>query len=143
MSNDEHRNIAYLLEDVMKNKYNRGFYQEDLWEYVENKKIFELNIKDVKHWIYKPCWSYIINNRECFYSIYQVLMQKNKFKEDIKRIKKADTKYPLIIIEDEFDKYGTILDGNHRFAKLLINNSNKVKFKFISRKELDKIIIKF
>ena len=142
MSNDEHRNIAYLLEDVMNNKYSYGFYQEDLWKYVENKKINEYNIKDVKHWIYKPCWSYNINNRECFYSIYQVLMQKNKFKEDIKRIKKADTRYPLIIIEDEFDKYGTILDGNHRFAKLLINNSNKVKFKFISRKELNKIIIK-
>ena len=38
MSNHEHRNMAYLLEDVMKNKFNRAFYQEDLWKYVENKK---------------------------------------------------------------------------------------------------------
>jgi hypothetical protein len=55
-------------------------------------------------------------------------MQKGNFKEDMKRIKKADTKYPLIVIENEFDSYGGILDGNHRFAKLIMNTSKKVKF---------------
>ena len=100
MNNYDHRNMAYLLEDVMKNKFNYAFYQEDLWNYVENKKTKEYDMKDVKHWIYAPCWSYTINNTECFYSIYQVLMQKSKFKEDIKRIKKADTSYPLIVIEN-------------------------------------------
>jgi disulfide oxidoreductase YuzD len=70
-----------------------------------------------------------------------VLIQKTKFKEDMKRIKKADTSYPLIVIENEFDSYGGILDGNHRFAKLIMNNSKKVKFKFISRKELDKLMM--
>jgi hypothetical protein len=144
MNDHEHRNMAYLLEDVMKNKFNKAFYQEDLWKYVENKKTEEYNIEDVKHWVYAPCWSYNIDkeNKECFYSIYQVLMQKNKFKEDIKRIKKADTSYPLIVIENEFDKYGGILDGNHRFAKLIMNKSKKVKFKFISKKELNKLMIK-
>jgi disulfide oxidoreductase YuzD len=76
-----------------------------------------------------------------FLFYYQVLMQKGKFKEDIKRIKKANTSYPLIVIENEFDSYGGILDGNHRFAKLIMNNSKKVKFKFISRKELDKLMV--
>jgi hypothetical protein len=141
MSNHEHRNMAYLLEDVMKNKFNRAFYQEDLWKYVENKKTETYDMKDVKHWIYAPCWSYNINNIECFYSIYQVLMQKGKFKEDMKRIKKANTSYPLIVIKNEFDSYGGILDGNHRFAKLIMNNSKKVKFKFISRKELNKLMV--
>jgi hypothetical protein len=51
-------------------------------------------------------------------------MQKGNFKEDMKRIKKADTSYPLIVIENEFDNYGGILDGNHRFAKLIMNNSS-------------------
>jgi disulfide oxidoreductase YuzD len=69
-------------------------------------------------------------------------MQKGNFKEDMKRIKKADTKYPLIVIENEFDSYGGILDGNHRFAKLIMNNSKKVKFNYISRKELDKFMVK-
>jgi hypothetical protein len=35
MSEYEHRNMAYLLEDVMKNKFNRAFYQEDLWKYIK------------------------------------------------------------------------------------------------------------
>ena len=142
MSEHQHRCIAYLLEDVMKNKFNKAFYQEDLWKYVENKKIQEYDMKDVKHWIYAPCWSYNLDNTDCFYSIYQALIQKKKFKDYIKRIKKADTSYPLIVVEDEFDSYGSILDGNHRFAKLIMNNSKKVKFKYISKKELDKLLVK-
>ena len=30
--------MVYLLEDIIKNKFNRAFYQEDLWKYVENNK---------------------------------------------------------------------------------------------------------
>ena len=142
MSNNyEKRNLAYLLENVMKNKFNKAFYQEDLWKYVENKKTEEYAIQDVKHWVYTPCWSYDIHNTECFYSIYQVLMQKTKFRKDMGRIKKADTSYPLIVVEDEFDKYGSILDGNHRFAKLIMNDCKKIKIKFISKKELNKLMI--
>ena len=142
MSQHNSRNMAFLLEDVMKNKFNKAFYQEDLWEFVKNKKTKEYNMEDVKHWVYTPCWSFELNNTECFYSIYQVLFQKGKFKEDMKRIKKADTSYPIIVIEDKFDKYGSILDGNHRFAKLIMNNIKKVKIKFITQKELQKLIIK-
>ena len=142
MNKIEHRNYAMLLSNVMKNNFNYGYDQEELWKYVENKKEKEYKIDDVKHWVYAPCWSYEINNTLCFYSIYQVLLQKKRFKKDIKRIKNADTSYPIIIIEDEFDKYGSILDGNHRFAKLIMNNSKKVKYKFIKKKELEKFRIK-
>ena len=89
MSEYEHRDMAYLLEDVMKNKFNRAFYQEDLWKYVENKPTEEYAMKDVKHWVYAPCWSYNINNTECFYSIYQVLMQKGKFQRRYETNKKS------------------------------------------------------
>ena len=142
MSGENSRTMAFLLEDVMKNKFNKAFYQEDLWEFVKNKKTHEYNLQDVKHWVYTPCWSFNLNNTECFYSIYQVLCQKGKFKDDIKRIKKSDTSYPLIVIEDKFDKYGSILDGNHRFAKLIMNNNKKVKFKLITQKEIQKLMIK-
>lgn len=108
MSKHKHRTLAYLLEDVMKNKFNWAFCQEDLWKYVENKQTKEYDMKDVKHWVYAPCWSYNINNTECFYSIYQVLMQKGHFKEDMKRIKKADISYPLIVTENDFDDNGSI-----------------------------------
>jgi hypothetical protein len=142
MNKTEHRNYAMLLSNVMKNNFNYGYDQEELWKYVENKKEKEYKIDDVKHWVYSPCWSYEINNTLCFYSIYQVLLQKKRFNEDMKRIKKADTSYPIIIIEDEFDKYGSILDGNHRFAKLIMNKAKVVKYKFITKKELEKFRIK-
>ena len=48
-----------------------------------------------------------LDKKTCFYSIFQVLNQKSKFKEDMKRIKKADILYHIIIIEDEYDKYGS------------------------------------
>ena len=139
---EETRDIAYLLEDVMQNKFDYGFYQEDLWEYCKNKRVEEYKMEDVMHWIYKPCWSFNICNNECYISIYQVLQQKKSFKNHIKRIKNANTTFPLIVIEDEFDKMGSIIDGNHRFAKLILNKNKKVKFTFISKKELNNLKIK-
>jgi hypothetical protein len=136
----EHRQMAYLLEDVIKGKLNKGFFQEELWEFVKNKKSEFYDMKNVKHWVYRPCWSYNINNTECFFSIYQVLLQKHKFSEHMKRMKKSDTSYPIIIVEDDFDAYGSILDGNHRFMKLLINKKKQVEFKFISKKDIHKIM---
>ena len=115
---------------------------KELWKYVENKKTKTYKMNDVKHWVYNPCWSYDLDKKTCFYSIFQTLLQKSKFKEDMKRIKKADISYPIIVIEDEYDKYGSILDGNHRFAKLIMDNAKVVKYKFISNKTLEKFRIK-
>jgi len=75
-------------------------------------------------------------------SIYQVLLQKKIFKEHINRIKKADLQYPLIIINDKYDKHGGILDGNHRFAKIIMENKKYVNCIRVSQKELDKIKVK-
>lgn len=139
----EHRSIAFLLEDVMKGKFDRGFFQEDLWALAETIPVTTVAIADVKHWVYTPCWSYSTGSgkKECFYSIYQVLKQPTQFKADMTRIRKADTKYPLIVIEDEFDQAGTILDGNHRFAKLLLGGAKQIKIKRIRTKDLMKIMM--
>ena len=138
---NESRGTTYLLEDVMRNKFDYGFYAEELWAYVKEKDIREYDMKDVRHWVYAPCWSYTIDEKqeeECFISIYQVLLQREKFPEHIARIDNADIQYPLIVIEDEYDQYGTILDGNHRFAKMLMleEPSTKVKIHYITRTEL-------
>lgn len=134
----ETKEYAYLLENVIKNKFNYAYDPQDLWKKAENKKVITYNMKDVRHWIYYPCWS----KNKCFISIYQVLNQKNKFPQHIKRIKKADINYPLIVIEDKFDKYGSILDGNHRFAKMILENKRKIKVVFFTKKELEKIRIR-
>lgn len=136
------RTYAFLIKDVMQEKFNYGFIQEDLWNYVKNKKIKTYKINDVKHWVYKPCWSYKLCDEECFYSIYQVLLQPKKFKKDIKRINNSDLLYPIIIIEDDYDKKGIILDGNHRFAKAIIKNEKEIKYYLIKKQELKKLMVK-
>jgi len=133
--------MSYLLEDVMENKVNRACLGSDLWEYVEDKETIEYNTKDVKHWIYKPCWSYMSCDDECFISIYQVIKQPHRFEKHNKRIIDADISYPLIVIEDAFDEKGSILDGNHRFAKLLKMGVEKIKIKYISRRDLEPLFI--
>ena len=45
-------------------------------------------------------------------------------------------------MEDKYDKYGGILDGNHRFAKMIQQNKRKVKIVYFTKKELDKLKIK-
>ena len=134
----ESRSNAYLLEDVMQGRFDYGFYQEELWTYVERRhqQARQYRMDDVKHWVYSPCWSVECEGDEHFVSIYQVLQQRAKFPLHIQRIEKADTQFPLIVIEDEFDKHGSILDGNHRFAKLVTHVVTSFSVHFISRKEL-------
>ena len=60
----------------------------------------------------------------------------------MKRIKKADLKYPLIIMEDPYDKKGSILDGNHRFAKAIMEERNNIEVYYFTKKELEKMKIK-
>ena len=139
-------NYAFLLDNVMKKDYRYAYDPKDLWEKASQKKIIKYNMSDVKHWAYSPCWSHNDNNNnnnnnDWFISIYQVLLQPKKFKDHMKRIKNADTSYPLIIVEDEYNKFGSILDGNHRFAKLLMEKKRVVNVVYFTKKELDKIKI--
>jgi disulfide oxidoreductase YuzD len=134
----ESRSYAYLTEDVMREDFRYAWQQEDLWDLAKTKKVIKYKMNDIKHWVYNPCWS----KKECFVSIFQVLMQPKKFPEHIKRIKNADLKYPLIVLEDKYDKYGTILDGNHRFAKMIKENKRVVPIVYFTRKELNKLRIK-
>lgn len=136
------KSYTYLLEDVMRGKFTSAIDPKDLWNLVENKKVRTKSIDKIKHWIYFPCWSHTIDNTDCFYSIYQVLNQRSKFPTEMKRIRASDTKYPIIVIEDEYDKQGSILDGNHRFAKLILEDATEIKYKYVKKEEIMKIMIK-
>jgi len=134
----EHRNYAYLLEDVIKNNFTYAWDQEELWEIAKTKKVIKYKMKDVKHWVYNQCWS----KKDCYMSIFQVFQEPHKFPEHNERIKNADLKYPLIVMEDKYDKYGRILDGNHRFAKMIKENKRIIPIVYFTKKELDKLKIK-
>lgn len=134
----EHRTYAFQTENVMKNNFEYGWDQEELWKIAKSKKIKTYKMNDVKHWVYSQCWS----KSNCFISIFQVFQQPKKFPEHINRIKNADLQYPIIVIPNKYDKFGGILDGNHRFAKMILENKKFVKYVYITQKELEKIKIK-
>lgn len=102
-----------MLEDVIKKEFNYAFNPKDLWEKAKDKKITKYNMSDVKHWVYNPCWTHPKND-DWPTSIHQALTQPKKFPDHIKRIKKADISHALIVVEDEFDKFGGVLDGKQK-----------------------------
>lgn len=134
----ETRNYAFLLDDVLQNNFKYAYDQITLWKLAANKKIIKYKMSDVKHWIYYTPWS----DGDCLISVYEVLLLKSKYPDHIKRIKNADLSFPLIVIEDKYDKFGTILDGNHRFAKMIMNNKKFVNIVYFTKDELNKIKIK-
>ena len=134
----EHRSYAYQLKDVLLSNFKYAWPQEVLWQHSAAKPVTTYRMSDVKHWVYGPCWS----QDNCLVSIYQVLLQPKLFAKHMKRVRTADTGYPLIVVQDEFDKYGTILDGNHRFAKLVLDNKRAVKVVKFTTKELERLKVK-
>jgi hypothetical protein len=135
---NETSSYAYLIEDVMKGNFKYAWKPEKLWKLAKTKKIIKYKMNDVKHWVYNPCWS----KGGYFVSIYQVLMQQKKFPDHMDRISNAKIKYPLICIEDDYDKNGSILDGNHRFAKMILEKRKIVNVVYFTKEELKKIRIK-
>lgn len=97
-------------------------------------------MRDVRHWVYGQCWS--DKGDDNYISIYQVLMSPSKYAKHIRRIRKADIKYPLIVVEDEYDMYGSILDGNHRFARMIMMKKRVVPIVYFTKKELERVWIK-
>lgn len=132
MSESEARQYAFLLRNVMRNDFRYGYRQEDLWALASTKAIETYQVQDVAPWVYTPVW----NKGKCFICIYQVLMQPQQFPNHIARIAKADTQYPLIITDDIFNPYGTILDGNHRFAKIILQQKETVHVVKLSQADL-------
>lgn len=59
---------------------------------------------------------------------------------DKKRLKEADTSFPLIGIKEKNVIY--ILDGNHRLRKLYIQKAKTVMVKFITHEHLEQARVK-
>jgi hypothetical protein len=59
-----------------------------------------------------------------------------KYKDEVKRIKESDTKYPIIVDSNLF-----IIDGVHRFAKSIINNNKEIDVYMFDKKLMKKFIV--
>ena len=131
--------MAYPLEEVIKGTFKKCYKMNNIWNITKNNKMHKIKLNDVKHWIYHTPWSYECNGKEHFLSIYQVLLLPSKYKQHMDRIKKTNLKYPIVVMKDKYDKNGIILDGNHRFAKAILQNKANILVKYITDKQLKKI----
>ena len=127
---------AFLLEDVMKGRFDNGLDVKILWAAATDKPVQKYNMSDVRHWVYSPCWSV----GDCFISPYQVLMQPKQFADHMRRVKQADLSYPLIVVEDDFDKHGSVLNGNHRLVKMILEKRRVVRFVYFTKREIQRLI---
>ena len=62
--------------------------------------------------------------------------------EEIKKIEKADLKYPILIFVDDDGKFISIIDGHHRAQKAARNGLKTIKAKEIPINQLPKKIRK-
>lgn len=144
--------MRYLEFNILNGKFNESIIQIKLRKLINNKNIQKNQIKNCVNWIYEPSWlhkSCLININQVL-EVYQFLSKirnKNKFdyywgklnknyKNHILRIKKANLKYPILVLEES----GTILDGRHRFAKAVFENKNTIEIIYINIRELNNIL---
>jgi hypothetical protein len=62
--------------------------------------------------------------------------------EEVKKIEKADLRYPILIFVDDDGKFISIIDGHHRAQKAVRNGLKTIKAKQIPISQLPKKIKK-
>lgn len=108
----------------IKNSKDKEYSVDMLIEITQNNKIENIPIEYLKWNLEEKVWD---NNA----TPNMVLANPNKYKKDMKRIKDADLKYPILIYN------GEIIDGYHRLAKAVKENKKTIKARIITDKQLD------
>lgn len=93
--------------------------------------LHKINIEDLKFNLDMECWKNNVKPIDVLND-----MKNKKYKEEIKRIKYSDTKYPIIINSKYY-----IIDGYHRFMKHILENKKTIKVYMFDNKTMKKFII--
>jgi hypothetical protein len=109
--------LEYFSDDKYKYSIALMFSYINLCKPNKNK----LNISDLIINLEYNCWE-DINNK--------------KYKDEVKRIKNANIKYPIII-----DSNYNIIDGMHRYVKHILDNKKKINVYIFDKKIMKKFII--
>ena len=117
--------------------YNKIYSVDMMIAYINIFKPKSINVDTKK--LYESLeyngWGDPIKN--IYYSPLDVIKnQKNKkYKDDVKRIKEADMKYPIILCGDN------IVDGMHRLSKAYLSKQKKIKAYLFTKKDMNKFLI--
>lgn len=91
-----------------------------------------LKIKDLEHMLHQNTWR---NPSGLQITPIKVLENPQKYKDHMRRIKKADLKYPIII----YDKF--VIDGVHRLTKAYLEKKKIIKATVFTKDLLQKFKI--
>lgn len=117
--------------------YKKGFIGDtyNLWYQTTFNKIYVLNRNRLIKRIFN------LDDEKDFENIelWEKTSIKNlkRYKDDYRRVLKANMNYPIIITREY-----KLCDGAHRLVKAYCNNIPKVKVKFVTKSQLDKVRIK-
>jgi disulfide oxidoreductase YuzD len=76
-----------------------------------------IDVENLKHVLSYKGWG----DGKISYSANDVLSNPSKYKDEMKRIKDANLKYPIILYD------GDIVDGVHRLCKTILENKSRIK----------------
>lgn len=95
--------------------------------------VTEINVKDYTHNMEYDSWADKFGNK---YSAKDVLKSPKKYKDEIKRIERADLSYPIIITPTN-----NIADGLHRLTKAVMEKREKINAYIFDKEIMDRFKI--
>ena len=120
-------NIEYFSDNNY--KYSTGlmfsyikYCKPEKYKIDVNTLIFNLNYN---------CWDNNIKPYDVINDIKNV-----KYKEEVKRIKNCEMKYPIIV-----DSNNNIIDGMHRYSRHILENKKKINVYVFNKSIMKKFII--
>ena len=94
------------------------------------KKV-KLDINKLSFNLYYECWENNVRPIDVMND-----MKNKKYEDEVKRIKKSNTKFPIII-----DTNNYIIDGVHRYVKYILNKKKTSNVIMFDKKMMKKFII--
>ena len=94
------------------------------------KKV-KLDINKLSKNLYYECWENNVRPIDVMNDI-----KNKKYEDEVKRIKKSNTRYSIII-----DTNNNIIDGVHRYVKFILNKKKTINVIMFDKKMMKKFII--
>lgn len=122
--------FADLPKEIQERGFDFHWDNQKVWSL--KVPIEEISTSELEHMLDLPFW------RDDNKTPRQIMNDIDAYPNRQQRVMNADTSYPLDIMKNVQGEY-IMLDGLHRFVKLLMNGEKKVRVRKISRKYISHI----
>jgi len=132
-------NLSKMTNRKIESPLNMGFDfdfdEKDFWDL--DIPITTIDISELEWHFTIPFW----DDEPGEYNLKPIDVIKNpgKYPEHDRRVKNADTSYPLDILKNPKTGYWTLIDGLHRLVKLHLKDEKDVKVRKITMKDVNEL----